>query len=335
MRLKRFLSARRKSTDEAPASGPKSHSSFDALTFRIPEEVHDVEPAPLRDYLTIATIVRNEAPYMREWAAFHLAMGAGRLLIYDNGSTDDLAGAVSDFTRLGLVKIIPWPHFIDRADFLKTGAAHAIAYTRRTTRWLACIDADEFLFSPTGARLPEVLRGYEDLPALIIYWVNFGTSGHAIAPAGLVTESYHLRAADPFPGNLLHKSILNPAAVRSVWGSHRFGLDCYPVVGYDEDRTAIVETDKSRTHRSSILRINHYYSRSQGEFDTKLNHGFARYKPSLAEEKRRFLRDLESDQVEDNTIQRLLPLVRRYLETPELALGSDDGPARPPVPAVS
>ena len=329
MFLKRFLPAKTKKSDASPP-GPKSHSSFDMLTFRIPEEVHDVDAAPPRDYLTIATIVRNEAPYMREWVAFHLAMGADRLIVYDNTSTDDLAGAIADFVRLGLVEIVPWPHFIDRADFLKTGAAHAIVYTRRTTRWLACIDADEFLFSPTGSALPDILRSYEDLPALIVYWVNFGTSGHVAAPLGLVTESYHLRAVDSFPGNLLHKSILNPSAVRSVWGSHRFGFDCYPVVGYDENRTPIDDHDKSRTHSSQILRINHYYSRSRSEFDTKLKHGFARHKPALVEEKQQFLRELEGDQIEDRAAQQFLPMVKRYLETPELARRPDSAPGRPP-----
>lgn len=320
MGLRRWLRGKdRKAAEASPGLGPKSHKSFDLMTFAIPEEKHDVEAVPPRDYLTIATIVRNETPYMREWVAFHLAMGADRLIIYDNMSTDGLSEAVADFVRLGRVEIVPWPHFIDRADFLKTGAAHAIVYTRRTTRWLALIDADEFLFSPTGAPIPEILRRYEDLPALIVYWVNFGTSGHIAAPPGLVTESYHLRAVDGFRGNLLHKSILNPAAVRSVWGSHRFGFDSYPVVGYDEARTPIVEGDSTRTHRSGILRINHYYSRSRSEFDTKLKHGYSRYKASMAAEKEEFLRTLESNQVEDRTVQQFVPAVRRYLENPELA----------------
>lgn len=294
-------------------------SNFDRLVIRIPQEVHVVAPPSRRDYLTIATVVRNEAPYMREWAAFHLAVGADRLIVYDNMSDDGLRAELADFVRTGLVEIVPWPHFIDRADFLKTGFAHAVVYTRGQTRWLACIDADEFLFSPEGRPLPEVLRRYEDLAAVIAYWVNFGTSGHQGRPPGLVIESYLLRAAPSFRGNLLYKSIIHPDAVRSVWSSHRFGFDHFPIVGHDEARTPIRDGDEALVHRSDILRINHYYSRSRAEFEQKLAHGRSRHKPYLVEEKQHFLEALEREQVEDRAIQRFLPQVRRYLEDPSAA----------------
>jgi hypothetical protein len=311
-RLRRFFSRR-------PAKAHRKASNFDPQTIRIPAEVHAVEPAACRDRLTIATIVRNEARYMREWAAFHLAVGADRLVVYDNMSDDDLQGALADFMTTGRVEIVPWPHFIDRADFLKTGFAHAIVYTRGKTRWLACIDADEFLFSPTGRPLPEILDRYDDLAAVIAYWVNFGTSDHGEAPPGLVTENYVMRAATPFRGNLLYKSIFKPDAARSVWSSHRFGFDTYPVIGYDEIRTPIVDQNKPLIHRSEILRINHYYSRSRTEFEVKLAHGRSRHKPYLIEEKQRFLAEIEGHQIEDRSIQQFLPLVRRYLDDPSLA----------------
>jgi len=329
MRLRRLLPRWARGKDQAARPSPRGHTNFDKLAFDIPAEVHDVPPAALRDDVTIAAVVRNEAPYMREWVAFHLAVGADRLLIYDNGSTDGLAAVLADFVALGVVEIIPWPHFIDRTDFQKTGMAHAIVYTRRTTRWLALIDADEFLFSPTGRPLPDILRGYESCPAVIVYWVNFGTSGHFDPPAGLVTESYRMRAVDSFPGNLLHKSIVNPALVRSVWGSHRFGFDQYPVAGCDENRQPVTEGDAARVHSSRLLRINHYYSRSRSEFETKLKHGRARHKPYLVEEKQRFLQALESDQVEDWTIQQFLPELRAWLEHPGLAFERRKGSAPP------
>jgi hypothetical protein len=38
--------------------------------------------------IALCTIIRNEAPQLREWVAFHWLQGVGRFYVYDDGSTD-------------------------------------------------------------------------------------------------------------------------------------------------------------------------------------------------------------------------------------------------------
>ena len=55
---------------------------------------------------------------------------------------------------------------------------HCIEHHRDDSRWIAFIDIDEFLFSPTGTPVPEILRDYEDWPGVGVNRVPFGPSGH-------------------------------------------------------------------------------------------------------------------------------------------------------------
>jgi hypothetical protein len=45
----------------------------------------------------ICTVLRNEARYVPEWVAFHLLMGATKVVIYDDNSTDSLRDAAAAF----------------------------------------------------------------------------------------------------------------------------------------------------------------------------------------------------------------------------------------------
>src|SRR5262249_6808436 len=82
-------------------------------------------------------------------------------------------------------------------------------------RWVAFMDADEFFYSPVNADLRDALQEFEPYGGVHVNYVNYGTSGRATKPDGLVIESYLLRAADdsaaPLP-HLLRSAELDPTA---------------------------------------------------------------------------------------------------------------------------
>jgi hypothetical protein len=45
----------------------------------------------------VCTVLRNEARYIPEWVAFHILMGATKMVIYDDNSTDGLREAAAPF----------------------------------------------------------------------------------------------------------------------------------------------------------------------------------------------------------------------------------------------
>jgi hypothetical protein len=222
-----------------------------------------------RAYLAACTIYRDHADYLGEWIEFHRLMGVERFVLYDNGSTDHHLDVLGPYLREGIAVRHEWPlPFLGHSGRPKAmflAFEHCVGAHRDDARWIAFLDIDEFLFSPAGARLPEVARDYEAFPGLVVSRAEFGPSGHLTQPAGLVIESYverePLRPDEQAP----YKSIVDPGEVTRCLSAHSFmyraGL---PV----DEELRPVDPLKRMTRKPvawSRLRTHHYYSRSEEE----------------------------------------------------------------------
>ena len=131
-------------------------------------------------YLAACAIYRNEGPYLREWVEFHRLVGVEKFFLYDNSSSDDHREQLAPYVADGCVEVRPWP---DEPGQI-TAYAHCLETRRDQARWIAFIDLDEFLFSPTLAPLPEILarlraasRGGRQLGAVRIVGSQDPTGG--------------------------------------------------------------------------------------------------------------------------------------------------------------
>jgi len=201
-----------------------------------PEITSDPElpnPPPARSsshlrFLTVATMLRNERPWLREWIEFYLMMGNEHFIIYDNGSTDLPLEILQFYIDQGIVTYIPWPpkevppHGRPRTrleewqyswfkDSLETCLAddwtvhrhvpcqyaafsNAICRTKGgVSRWLGIFDVDEYIFPrPTSnfTSISELLRREnENTDHLAVFGGTFGTSGHIDHPARRIPGS--------------------------------------------------------------------------------------------------------------------------------------------------
>ena len=241
-------------------------------------------------YLSICATFKDEAPYIPEWIEFHRRVGVEHFFLYDNLSTDGSREVLEPWVRAGLVTLS------DCSTPFEQGG-QSWAYTdalRRAhghTRWLAFIDLDEFLFSPGGAPLPDVLKDYEQHPG----------------PDGLVIESFLTRAMTQWVRNRRVKSIVDPARALRPIGPHFFEYmdgalavteNHKPVRAIQRrawtrrirrslSRLPLIQTDPYAVRDSSVkhvsverLRLNHYAVRSQQEFEQKTaRHGSSRMAP--------------------------------------------------------
>jgi len=149
--------------------------------------------------LAISAVFKNEASYLDEWITFHQAQGFSRFFLFNDNSTDNFLEVLEPYLAAGVVVLDDAPeapHFIRRQE---ASYDLALALARNDCAWLAFIDIDEFLFSPSGA-ISDVLPANPLIAGVFIWWRIFGSSGHQSPPEVGVLLGFTRSAK--FPKNL-------------------------------------------------------------------------------------------------------------------------------------
>lgn len=192
---------------------------------------------PPAHYLGVCAIFRREAPFLREWLAFHQCIGVERFILYDNGREPDDHLAVAPWVKTGAVTLIDWPLAFDK-QATTNAYLHCLQNFGKQFRWIAFLDIDEFLFSPTHATVAKVLHSYEDFASVVVRWRCYGSSGHRQLPPNGVLRNLTWRAPSGWCRNRKVKSIVDPARTihpigphlfRHSAGAHAVGEDKIPV----------------------------------------------------------------------------------------------------------
>ena len=212
--------------------------------------------------ITIAAIFYNEAEYLKEWIEFHLMVGVDRFLLYDNGSTDGFRSVLETYIHRGQIILMPWASFLEDTSAQRLAYAHAVCNCPSTVRWLVFIDVDEFLFSEVSDDIKTILADLENFTALRIPRFEFGPNGHKDKPLGLVIENYTRVSRREFNLKYAWKSAVQPNNVTSI------GVHEALVSG---ETLTFQPTDS----RPLELRINHYFSKSESEFENKLRRWYS------------------------------------------------------------
>ena len=219
--------------------------------------------------LGVVVILRDEAAYLDEWLAYHHALDVQHFVIYDNGSTDALHDVVEPWLNHGLVTLLHWPLPGGQID----AYSHALRFFGPSFEWLAFFDVDEFVVPLVDDDIPSVLARFPDAADVRIPRVDFGFSGHREPPDALTIEAY-TEVADVFgrdpskPPRV--KTVLRPGSV-SAMGIHTATVA-------DDPRGPDGEAVPSRTVGKpcwEYVQLNHYYTRSFEEFESKRFRGSA------------------------------------------------------------
>jgi hypothetical protein len=259
-----------------------------------------------RVYLSFCTIYRDQADYLAEWIEFHRLVGAERFFLYDNSSSDAHREVLAPYIEEGSVVLHEWPVKFPMA--LRSAFNHCLTEHGSESRWIAFIDIDEFLFSPTLEPVAELLPEYEEWPGVGVNWALYGSSGHQTRPAGLVIDNYLYRTDTEENGAT--KSIVDPARVAFCRNAHQFEYREGAGSAVDENKHPI---DGWQTESVSFakLRINHYYTKSEEDVERKFE---AWSKSARPMERRLILRKSRLlNQVRDETITHYVPALRDAL----------------------
>lgn len=227
--------------------------------------------------LSIVAIIKNEGQYIEEWVRYHIVAGVQKFYLYNNDSSDNTEEVLKKYIDAGYVNLIPFPGV----------AMQLLAYNdaiyrfKHKTRYMAIIDADEFLYSCNKSmsvrdEVADIFSSFPQAGGIAVNWRMFGSSGLLKKPIGGVLDNFLYRAKEDGKGNNCIKTIVNP---RRVYKYEHVHFPTYLMGFYSVDENGnkvngwsneVVEINK--------IRINHYFTKSKEEWIVRRSMGKADYK---------------------------------------------------------
>ena len=141
-------------------------------------------------YLMI-TSMRNEAPYILEWLAYHRSIGVDGFLIYSNDCDDGTEAMLDRLDALGVITHVRNDKITNAGvqwTALKRADKHAM---RAETEWILFADVDEFVNVKVGAgHLDDLLAACPDATAFALTWRMFGNDGRVEIEDAPVIEQF-------------------------------------------------------------------------------------------------------------------------------------------------
>lgn len=235
--------------------------------------------------LAVVSIMKNEAPYVKEWLDYHILAGVEHFYIFDNESPDNLKEVLQPYIDDGTVTYIFYPGKARQYEAYN----EAIQKYKFFCRYIAFIDADEFIFPQNNKSIVEIVdEVLKDKPkagglAANIYYFGSNYLEKADYSKG-VLERFTRRAPidwipkigsdKQFPGGTAHVStITNPRKVK-FFGNPHFAkyFEGYSAVNSNGEEVQLFYNNPPLVDK---IVMNHYSVKSKEEYLTKISRGTA------------------------------------------------------------
>lgn len=224
-------------------------------------------------YISICTVFKDEAKFLKEWIDFHQMLGVDHFYLYNNFSSDNYIEILSTYISNGLVTLIDWPY--EKAQI----QAFEDCYNKYKdeTYWLTFIDVDEFFCPYYSDSLKEWISKFEKYPSILIYWKMFGTSGKFVHDKNkYVIEQYthswekcysigkQFLNTSYIPVNIYHHYIYAYIQLLGV----KFKIPSMNEFGH-----FVTYPDINIVNNNFSIQLNHYWSKAYDEYISKRNKG--------------------------------------------------------------
>lgn len=219
--------------------------------------------------LSICTIFRNEASYLKEWIEFHRLVGVQHFYLCSHNSTDAYKEVLAPYIQSGLVELqeVETKEEGENVEYFTLHVqckfyTDCLHRSRGESKWVAFLDSDEFLFPVEDDSLLTVLKEYEGGVAIGVNWQMFGTSWvQKVKQHECMIERLTRCAPMEHRDNKHIKSIVKPECTLDFVNPHfaRF-FDGFTQVNTDHvpfggPFSPYIQVNK--------LRINHYWLRDE------------------------------------------------------------------------
>lgn len=216
--------------------------------------------SPYQYEIAACLIFQNEAFYLKEWIEYHRLIGVEHFYLFDNGSTDDYMPYIAPYIHSGLVELYSYPYLgSNQAEYNEIQCSvynYALQLACGKVKWLAIIDADEFIFPVQSTPLISILNDYEDYGGVYLNYLMFGTAHIEKMPKKqLITETLTYSASKP---TAFGKSIVRPERVSLCTDPHRMWYH-FPFMHVDTRYRTFDWTPYETDMADDRLLLCHYY----------------------------------------------------------------------------
>ncbi|MDL2272780.1 glycosyltransferase family 92 protein [Desulfovibrio sp. OttesenSCG-928-I05] len=277
-------------------------------------------------YLALCCIAKNETPFLREWVAYHALRGVEHFYIYDNMSDEPIIETLKGYADPARVTVKRIHGKVRQLDAYQDCLDHYGA----ENRWIGFIDLDEFVLPMQDSDIRVLLSEFEEYAALGLTWRVFSSSGHLGRPRGGQLANYTEALLDGHLRNAHIKSFVNPARIAGSRNPHFFW---YKPGGYavTDEHLPIPPDLAYAPSLRKLARINHYFYRSQQDFEEKILRGRGTVAdPALNNKITSFWGQTRYPVEEDREILRFWPPLKAALKTNSLPR-----PYMPDLPATA
>ena len=238
----------------------------------------------------IVGCMKNEAPYILEWVAYHRAIGVDTFLIYTNDctdGTDEILGRLQDMGILQHRKNDNWKGNSPQQYALNQALKEPVI---QNADWIIHIDVDEFINVRTGnGTLDDLFAAVPDATNIAMTWRLFGHNGVTRLSDEFVIEQFDTCAPKycPKPHTVWgFKTMFRNIGAYAKISCHRpnkleeaFENKVKWVNGSGKDMTRDASHNGWRSSKNNIgydlLQLNHYALRSAESFLIKRQRGRA------------------------------------------------------------
>ncbi|ROU00101.1 glycosyltransferase family 2 protein [Histidinibacterium lentulum] len=246
--------------------------------------------------ITSITPMKDEAPFLLEWVAYHRLIGLNDIHVFSNDCSDGTDLMLERLDDLGLLRHYSNPSMImDAQNHHQQMLRYVNTWPRlRRSDWVVNMDVDEYICVNAGrGRITDLFDAVPAANMIVMSQHNFGCGGIETYEDKLLTEqfrwSWSLDAAYHRKLNRRGTKTLTHASAEALqWRNHSPVFEAgktdrvRPVNGSGEDLTGLDLTEDVKSllapdYGFGLVQLNHYVLKSVDAFFLKVARGNANH----------------------------------------------------------
>ena len=200
----------------------------------------------------IVTVIKGESAHLKEWLDYHLAAGVDHFYIYDNDISDSSKEILKPYIDAGFVTCIL---FLGKNKKIEA-YNDAVNNFKFACRYIAFIDAEEFILPKTGQSIAEVtdeiLSENDKLGGIELNSFSYNAGNLAENPEGTLLDNFTRRGRRPAD---ITNTIANPRKIDYLYNT-RYAVYFDGALRLNEYSGKVIGNDKAVLSEKII--VNNY-----------------------------------------------------------------------------